>query len=331
MPNQINLHSCSGIRHAVCLPPPPAERNARRAPERFLEPSNLMTIAAGFLCSDGFVLAADTQHSGVNKRYAPKIWMARKGDVLIAMAGSGLSVALSRAEEDIRARLLPTMKMREVRDMVDGVLYALQHKYQPPYPGSQNPPPITVLVGVRIGGACRLYESDGSAILGPVQKNRSCIGWGSSLGLFFADSLFRKGMTLAWAEIIAAHLISQSKKYADGCGGKTHMLRVPQSGKPTRLHQSRITQLEGYLATVQEALRDVLPSPGISDETVARRVEILTAAILKARTAAAVKIGIPSGNISVVGEWISPFVNDLNSGSDIPLVLKQAISKQVKG
>ena len=48
-----------------------------------------MTIAAGFLCSDGFVLAADTLHSGINKRYAAKIWKAERGDVLVAVAGSG--------------------------------------------------------------------------------------------------------------------------------------------------------------------------------------------------------------------------------------------------
>lgn len=289
-----------------------------------------MTIAAGFLCSDGFVLAADTMHSGINKRYSPKIWMARKGEVLVAVAGAGLSVALRRAEEDIRARLLPSMKTRDVIDMIDGVLFAIQHKYQPPSAGYQNQPPIDVLVGMRVRGTCRLYESNVSAILGPVQKDRSCIGWGASLGLFFADSLFRRGMSLAWAEIIAAHLINQSKRYADDCGGKTHILRVPQSGKPIRLKQPDIKQLETYLSTVQEALRDVLPSPGVSDETVARRMEILTAAIIKARTAAAVKIGIPTGGMNIVGGWMSPFLNDLDSVSDTPLALKLAISKKAK-
>jgi 20S proteasome alpha/beta subunit len=48
-----------------------------------------MTIAAGFLCHDGIVLAADTLYTGENKRDAAKLWIFQKGENVVGIAGAG--------------------------------------------------------------------------------------------------------------------------------------------------------------------------------------------------------------------------------------------------
>jgi hypothetical protein len=47
-----------------------------------------MTIAAGFVCTDGIVICADTEYANsIAKEYRSKIWRSRHGDCVIAAAG----------------------------------------------------------------------------------------------------------------------------------------------------------------------------------------------------------------------------------------------------
>jgi 20S proteasome alpha/beta subunit len=255
-----------------------------------------MTIAAGFLCSDGIVLASDTLHSGINKRYAAKMWIKKRGDTLLAVAGSGTTVLLNRAKEDILEQWSPSMSVRDVRNVIDNVLYGILFKHKAE---RNNQPPINLLIGVRAAGRCSMYESDGHAMLGPVVKHRACIGWGGALGLYFADSLFRKHMSMKWAEIIAAHLIKQTKAFADGCGGRTHILKIPRVGVPTRATPSDVRNLEGYFTEIDTAMKAVLPAPGVSEQTLGLRLERLNAAIRKTWKVSAVAFDIPSGELGI--------------------------------
>jgi hypothetical protein len=233
-------------------------------------------------------------------------------------------VLLSRAQEDIRHGLKSSMSVRQVRDLIDSVLYSILYKHKP---GPNDGSPIDILVGVRVKGMCRLYESDQSAMLGPVKNNRTCLGWGSSLGLFYADSLFRKNMTMKGGEIIAAHLIRQAKRYADGCGGRTHILRVPTNGPVVKLEQPEIRSMEGYFAEVDKAMAAMLPVPALTDEAQKRGLLSLAQAMHRTRSAAYqgpvemyAATPLPLRQSTVTGEWLSAAIaaGDIPSASPKP-------------
>ncbi len=85
-----------------------------------------MTIAAGFVCTDGVLLAADTLFTGVNKRYASKTWVLPPlGETVVILSGSGLGVVLERAKLEIARRLSGrvTATAIDVIQEIDGVLY----------------------------------------------------------------------------------------------------------------------------------------------------------------------------------------------------------------
>jgi hypothetical protein len=88
-------------------------------------------------------------------------------------------------------------------------------------------------------------------------------------------------MPIAWAKIVAAHLVKQVKVYNSGwCAGDTHLIEMPTCGDVVfEKDQRAIGKLEGVLAEVDEAVRLVLPSPDTPDETLKFRLRILSPVI----------------------------------------------------
>jgi len=259
------------------LSAPPVPRIPRHVPRRHR--SERMTIAAGFRCTDGIVLASDTLYTGVNKRYDRKLWdlpPTNGADVIIG--GSGNAVLIRRARDDVTERLAKAQSLldqRSIRDIIDGVLYSLLHKHQP----ATDDFPLSLVVGIRTADGCALYESDGNAVLGPVDRAATCIGWGAGVGSYVADSLYTIRMSVKWASIVGAHLIRIAKQYAADCGGDTHILTLPLIGEPIfEDNQETIASLENYLSAVEDAMRFALPS-GEADETTEHRLTTLNAAI----------------------------------------------------
>jgi 20S proteasome alpha/beta subunit len=299
----------------------PFQINQTRLPKA----KQLMTIAAGFLCSDGFVLAADTLYSGTNKRYAAKIWTLQRGDVAIAVAGAGVAVLLARLKDDIYDRLTSSMSRRDVVELIDGILYSIFHKHKP----APNEFPIQVLVGIRTHGDCSLYENDSFAMLARVRKNRTCIGWGSSLGLYFADTLFRKQMPMKWAEIISAHLVRQVKRYADGCGGRTHMVSVPALGQIKRFQPKEIRDLERYFAEIDTAMQLVLPGSGgarMNESTRRQRLQMLNDAIDRVRNTVVIE-----GTFDVTLEPLTLHATGTVDVSENPEAVEPVLPKSKRG
>jgi hypothetical protein len=129
-----------------------------------------------------------------------------------------------------------------------------------------------------------LYENQmGKSGLMVTPKNTQCVGAAYSLGLCFARSLFTDDMPIAWAQVVAAHLIKQCKEYADGwCGGETHPVTLPAYGDPAfETDQVNIAKLESHLAEVDQAIRLALPSHDTPDETLQLRLKILNRVVKK--------------------------------------------------
>jgi 20S proteasome alpha/beta subunit len=238
-----------------------------------------MTIAAGFLCPDGLVFAADTLYSGMNKRHAAKVWWFEKKDVVVALAGAGDAVLIRRARDDIKRGMRDGMSTQNVVDLAESALYALIAKHI----SKDNDSFLEVLLGIRTPSELSLYENQASgSTLAEVDTKSKCIGCGWSMGIYFADWLFRPKMPTHWVRTIAAHLLKQTKKYADGCGGKSHILIVPTSGPPQFLSDGVISELEGQLDEIEDAIRKALIfSPGIVGTDISEATREVRQGVLK--------------------------------------------------
>ena len=252
-----------------------------------------MTIAAGFVCPDGILLASDTQYSntGMGLRAGPKLWILDHGDILVVFGGAGSEARLLRTRDEIDRKLRPGMSRIRVVDAIDAVLQKVSGKLR--HHADLN---MQGLFAVRIHDDLVLYESQiGVDMLNPIGGGCQCVGYGQGLGWYFASSLFRAGMNLKWAKIVAAYLVKECKTYSEYCGGETHLIEIPRQGPATKIDdQDQIRALEGHLAPLGDALRIVLPGDDTdtSDSTLEHRLKMLTEAISKARNvAAAVDVG----------------------------------------
>lgn len=221
-----------------------------------------MTIAAGFLCRDGLVLAADTRYSGVNKRDAAKLFWFHQGTNVVAMAGAGDATLIRRVQHEIGRVFSASMSEHAITRIVEGIVSAQLVQARK----TDRTAECEVLLGIRTqADGLSLWENEGGSVLAPVAGKAQCIGCGQSLGLYFADWLFRPHMPFRYTRVIAAHLLKQTKRYVKYCGGQSHILMIPaDSGMPYRLKREEIHELETQHQRIEDLIRKVLIfSPGI--------------------------------------------------------------------
>lgn len=278
------------------LPKPPAPRIPRPAPRRPPQPKR-MTIAAGFVCRDGLLFASDTLITGEQRRYGQKFWTSSFGPTEVVFGGSGMQAVLLRARDEIERRAQPTEDRYDVIGAIEEALTIAHEKYKP-----TDLERTGALVGIRTPEGCWLYENqDGRSMLNVVERNCICVGYGQSLGAYFADSLFRDNMTLEWAKHVAAYLIKQVTVYSSGfCGGRANLLELPTSGHPRwTTNKADIAKLTDYLAGIDGAMQLVLPDKRTNDDTVRYRIEKLKETIEGLRQQFVIKM--QHGEVSISG------------------------------
>jgi 20S proteasome alpha/beta subunit len=238
-----------------------------------------MTIAAGFVCTDGILLASDTLYSSEARRYGRKLWILDHGDVLVVFGGAGLGAGLRRTRDEIERKLKPGLSRAHIVDIIDTAITKVHAKLSL-VPESK----ISVLVVIRTGDESILYENAELDMLSTVDHSYQCVGSGDGLGRYFASSLFRPGMSIRWAKIVAAHMIKKCKDHVAYCGGDTHLVEIPSLGAATFVDdQAQIQTYEQHLAEIDDAMRIVLPDNRANDDTLEYRLGTLNEAIRKAR------------------------------------------------
>lgn len=219
-----------------------------------------MTIAAGFVCSDGVLLASDTLYSGDEHRQGRKFWTFAAGEAVVVVGGAGTEAALKRISMELGERLHTAMSRLEIVKAIEETLAGVDALMQ-----LQDHEKTQLLVAISLDSRALLYENQAQRLgLSPVDYPSQCIGSGFSLGLYFARSLFREGMSMRWGQVIAAHLIKNVKTFNSGyCGGDTHLFAVPNVGPVSwTKDQAHIADLESYLGPLEKAVGMVLPDGG---------------------------------------------------------------------
>jgi hypothetical protein len=260
-----------------------------------------MTIAAGFNCSDGILLASDTLYSGaIQNSFGPKFWVLQQDDPVVVFGGAGTVGALTRARDEIARKLKPKLTLQNTLDRLDTALKKVHEKF----PAATGWPSVQALVAIRSGNQLRLYENvRGEIALSPVDDLSTCLGV-DALGGYFTSLLFRSRMPIKWAKVVAAHLVRNCKTYASGyCGGDTNLIELPLQGLPiTTEDENEIKALEDHFTAFDDAMRALLPGsdPNASDISIQHRLKEFQAATERIRG-----LAVATGFLSVALTGVS--------------------------
>lgn len=243
-----------------------------------------MTIAAGFVCTDGLLLASDTLFTGVTKRFGRKLWANPFGsDGVVSVGGSATEAALLRIKDEIFTDVRPDLTeadiLREADQIVQYVITAESSA------GILDKPEI--LLGITTEGRSALYFSVNGGVFArlPPEAPVRCVGWATGLGQYVADRLCPpEGLPIKWAKVVGAYLVKQAVTYSGYCGGDTNLLEITNVGATKFIDDhDEIARLEAYLAEINDAVRVVLPDGRANDETLEHRLQTLNESIRRVR------------------------------------------------
>ncbi|MGA9672473.1 MAG: hypothetical protein WBQ94_24880 [Terracidiphilus sp.] len=224
-----------------------------------------MTIAAGFCCSDGVVLCADTQYTIPETMKYPdsKLRMAPELQCLPFFAFCGdmdyqkqciasFTSVLSSAEED--GTLL--------RSALEKSALEMHIAYYDAYSDPSEKLSAAMFVSVLIGGKRKLYKVYGPKVY-EVDQFES-MGSGSYLARALADSFWEPNNTMYRTALAAVYILSDVKKYVDGCGGESQMVCLGHDGSwqffsPDNFERTRpIANIESHYQTWKRKLGSLL-------------------------------------------------------------------------
>jgi hypothetical protein len=190
-----------------------------------------MTIAAGFCCSDGVVLCADTQYTvpetmkypDSKLRMAPELrclpFFAFCGDMdFQKQCIASFTSALMEAEEN--GTLL--------RSALERAALEMHRIYYDTYSDPLEKLSAAMFVSVLIGEKRKLYKVWGPKV-SEVDQFES-MGSGSYLARALADSFWEPKNTMYRTALAAVYILSDVKKYVDGCGGESQIACLGHDG-----------------------------------------------------------------------------------------------------
>jgi 20S proteasome alpha/beta subunit len=196
-----------------------------------------MTIAAGFVCSDGIVLCADTQETivGYTKNSTEKIRLWQDGGLNIAITGAGDTELIETISERIEHALYSVYPStgfwpsNRVRDIIQDEMSESFQKYILPYTqfSKDDRPWCELLILVTVSNSVSEYEclfrASGTTVR-KIDLRAECIGSGLILAKSLIERFYHMGMNLDEMVLAACYIMYQTKKWVDGCGGKTDIV-----------------------------------------------------------------------------------------------------------
>jgi hypothetical protein len=206
----------------------PSTLRPQRLPKR-----KLVTIAAGFVCADGIVLAADSKESyGEEHTYVDKLTMVHTDHCSAAVTGAGDAELL-----DFITPRIEQLLQRTFNDNDD-----LQRKVQELLTGIYGSPAIAVfpvsnaeelrthfLIAARLKNHFPALFLTASSLVTRIDSGARLIGSGTMRQM--ADELATIPMDIRKASGAAIYLIYETKRRNNFVGGFTHIYRLYNDGR----------------------------------------------------------------------------------------------------
>jgi len=331
------------VRVMLSAPPRPflprPKPRPRPRPRRLPERKRPMTVAVGFQCKDGIVLAADREISTPSVKVdGPKAWYHRfpadaTHPVLrVGIVGAGDYAFIRYASEliDRSLRLMvdtngaPTVD--DAASVIQDVINHVHHDHLYPVGQALERPTIDLLVGISVAAGVRPCRTSLTAMT--KVSDYEAVGIGSDLANFLVKRTKGGRVSTANAVFWASEVLMHAKHYVPGCGGGSDVIILYTGGGGGLVKEARIREHEDFVIAFEEAIQPVFfggTDPSVTDDEFHGRVDQLSASLkslrrveavrdLAARVQEDVKIGVPVGHVG------------FTSGAATPLVLAQSVA-----
>jgi 20S proteasome alpha/beta subunit len=223
-----------------------------------------MTIGVGFKCSDGIVLATDTQYTqGPIKTHGPKLFMSVDlPELAVVMAGAGSVHFMRRAAEELENafKSLKPASTEDVRAAAEKALAEFYQRHIYPMPSErQENAGFQFIIGAWTPHGLDLYETQDATVVSAAEGYCN-IGMGQyvteyALGLTTGPVV----LTVDKARLVAAFCVKAAKDYVEYCGGQTKIItlqNIPPHIK--RAYPWEVTESEKYTTDLMTTVKDIL-------------------------------------------------------------------------
>jgi len=186
-----------------------------------------MTIAAGFKCSDGYVLCADTEmtYADLYKESRAKL-RARKlpnCDLYWAICGSVVDFVNMLMGKIVEAVEECPNNMQDIRAGIERICIEVSNTY-PNHP----PTEIPLLIHEPQTDNIKFVKLSGP-VVSPV-SDWVCVGTGQPLASYLIGGIYQRTMRMQDVGILAAYALTHVKRHAFGCGGASQIVMVSNDG-----------------------------------------------------------------------------------------------------
>jgi 20S proteasome alpha/beta subunit len=196
-----------------------------------------VTIAAGFACSDGVVVAADAQETiyGCVKYDAEKIRWSSDAGFGVAITGAGdteiIETIGTKLERALFKRYHPDAAQfsRVFEDVIQEIISDSFEQYVVPYatfPAGDRPSYdllIAIAIKNRVMNYQTLFKATGTTVR-EISNEATCVGTGVAHAKGLIQRLYSHFMELDEMILVALYVIYESKKWSDFCGGRTSLI-----------------------------------------------------------------------------------------------------------
>ena len=185
-----------------------------------------MTLIAGFLCPDGFVIAGDTEITYGDIRIQETKLLGAGGDASysLVLGGAGDVAYMDEAIQEIRSSVLAlgSVKINSVDAIIRKTIARIYERniFRHWEPGDNERPSIELVIGCR-------DDDEQVALWKTADKTVSRVGAsvfagsGAILASHVGEKLFRYGASTPIVHHIATQIVRESKRKSSGVGGNT--------------------------------------------------------------------------------------------------------------
>ncbi len=232
---------------------------------------NKVTTAIGFQCTDGIVLAADSEftYSSNLKIEDSKFIKYEQPELSVLITGSAQNwnyLAMTAQKISQRIPQEASNNLQDVQDLIEAIIRDVyQNSISLLPPGAAD---FDMLIAARTpNGELGLLHADGPSITRV--NGFECVGTGLALGKYLGDVLFDREITLQQGVFLASYILRLAKKYVPYVGGHSNIFVVKENGQIDRAFVEYVSALESLFAEFDALVRSVLIA--IPDYTITER------------------------------------------------------------
>lgn len=222
-----------------------------------------MTLALGFKCSDGIVLGADSEITGVASKWSEKKivdFPKLKSHPYFAYSTDDIDFA-----KGVIGRLAGRIEHAEQTGSdaiaeLKGELKKVHKEYSRTYPKKEDRPVLELLLVLR-GQGLNLFTIRGIECT-PVSQ-AGYIGSGEPVGRAIATPLFNNSLTTSDAERLAVYTLMQAKEYVPYVGKQSDIVQIWETPDPLGPFQwwsgqEEVKEMEDDFKVFQKAVQPIL-------------------------------------------------------------------------